>query len=193
MKLSVAAMLAEAREEMARLRQTRAETEMQVVTVLQGVKDGPQGPRGEPGEQGKAGEAIIGPPGETGPPGPPGEAGEEGPPGRDAPTGEVHGLYDRSVAYRKLDLVAYDGAEWRAKYDDPGPLPGDGWALSSRQGDRGKPGPKGERGPPGPPGAMVAEWLVEEYRVVPIMSDGSAGPVLDMRSFFERYHGEAAK
>jgi hypothetical protein len=105
----------------------------------------------------------------------------------------VHGRYDSSAAYRKLDLVAHDGAEWRAKHDDPGPLPGDGWALSSRQGDRGKPGPKGDRGPPGPAGPTIAEWVVEGYRAAPLLSDGTTGPVLDMRGFFERYHGEAAK
>jgi hypothetical protein len=33
--------------------------------------------------------------------------------------------------------------------------------------------------------------LIEGYRAAPLYGDGSAGPVLDMRQFFELYHGEA--
>lgn len=116
--------------------------------------------------------------------------------GRDAPVGEVFGLYDLAKAYHKYDLVAFNGAEWRARRDDPGPLPGDGWAMSARQG---KPGPKGERGDPGIQGPVgkagqtvkITEWIRDGYRALPIMSDGSIGPPLDVREFFELYHSEA--
>lgn len=117
-----------------------------------------------------------------------------GEPGRDALTGEVCGLYEPAREYRKFDLVTFHGSEWRAKHDKPGPMPGDGWALSGQVGGRGKPGEKGERGPPGstgPAGPVIVEWAIEEYRAAPIMSDGSVGPVLDVRGFFELYHGEA--
>ena len=117
--------------------------------------------------------------------------------GEDAPVGEVCGLHDEARRYRKFDLVAWNGSEWRAKYDDPGPLPGDGWALSAKVGKSGKPGdpgPKGEPGLPGrigPPGPAIAEWHIDNYRAVPVMADGKLGPALDVREFFERYHGEA--
>lgn len=160
--------------------------------------DGAQGPQGEAGERGLPGESITGPPGEQGPPGPPGEAGEHGepgPPGEVPYLGEVCGLYDRARDYRQFDLVAFNGSEWRARRDDPGPLPGDGWALSGQAGNRGKPGEKGERGPqglPGAPGPVIADWAIEEYRVVPIMGDGSTGAVLDVRAFFDLYYAEAS-
>jgi Collagen triple helix repeat (20 copies) len=119
--------------------------------------------------------------------------------GADAPVGEVSGLHDPARIYRKFDLVVRDGAEWRAKHDNPGPLPGAGWALSAEQGKRGKPGEKGERGekgecgPPGKSAPTIVDWAIEEYRAAPIMSDGSTGPVLDLRGLFERYHGEAVQ
>lgn len=116
--------------------------------------------------------------------------------GLDAPVGEVRGLHDSAAQYRKFDLVSFNGAEWRAKHDDPGPLPGEGWAMSAKQGKRGEPGPrgidgKGAPGLPGPSGPRIVDWQVDGYRAVPVMSDGETGPPLDMREFFEMYHAEA--
>jgi hypothetical protein len=116
--------------------------------------------------------------------------------GENAPVGEVCGLHDPAKVYRKFDLVVRDGAEWRAKSDNPGLLPGAGWQLSAEQGKRGKPGEKGERGEkgatgPAGEGLTIVDWAINDYRAAPIMSDGSIGPVLDMRGFFERFHGEA--
>jgi hypothetical protein len=114
--------------------------------------------------------------------------------GRDAAEGEVCGTWALGRRYRKFDLVAMDGCEWRARRDDPGALPGDGWALSAVQGKRGGKGERGERGERGEPGSAgphITEWLVEGYRAVPLLSDGSTGPVLDMRQFFELYDSEA--
>jgi hypothetical protein len=37
----------------------------------------------------------------------------------------------------------------------------------------------------------IVDWAIEEYRAAPIMSDGSIGPVLDVRGFFDLYHREA--
>jgi hypothetical protein len=105
-------------------------------------------------------------------------------------------LFDAAREYRKFDLVTLHGAEWRAKRDAPGPLPGDGWAMASEAGRRGKPGEKGERGERGPPGergAVIAKWSVREFTAIPVMSDGSAGPPLDLRALFEQYHAEAAE
>jgi hypothetical protein len=169
------------------------------------------GPPGERGEKGDPGDAIVGPagpqgpPGEsiTGPQGPPGESiagpqGEPGPPGRDAREWQVRGLWQPDGTYGRGDLVVFDGAEWRARTDEPGPLPGEGWALAARQGrvgrpgERGEKGERGERGIPGPPGASITGWAIEGFAAVPVMSDGSAGPPLDLRELFELYH-EAAR
>ena len=44
--------------------------------------------------------------------------------GRSAPGGAARGLFDPRIKdYRALDLVAFNGSEWRAIKDDPGPLP----------------------------------------------------------------------
>lgn len=174
--------------EIERLRAERAEFELRVERAvaekLASLKDGPPGPQGERGAQGEPGEGIQGPIGERGIPGPPGEPGE-------APyVGEVCGLFDPARDYRKYDLVCYQGAEWRAKVDGPGVLPGDGWALAAKAGPRGKQGEAGPRGAAGPPGAVISGWTVRDFHAVPLMSDGSAGPPLDLRSLFEQYHAE---
>jgi hypothetical protein len=155
---------------------------------LAAVQDGPPGPQGSPGERGEPGEAITGPPGDQGIQGPPGEPGPQGP---EPYVGEVRGLYDPARSYRVFDLVSWHGSEWRARHDDPGPLPGDGWALSGQAGSRGKTGERGERGPPGLAGATIVDWAIEDYRAAPIMSDGSTGAILDVRNFFELYYGES--
>lgn len=175
-----------------RLRAGQAEFELRVERAvaerLAGLKDGasgPTGPIGERGERGEPGEAVPGPRGE------PGEPGATGPPGEVPYVGEVRGLYDPDGSYRKYDLVTMHGAEWRAKCDAPGLLPGDGWALCSKAGERGK---RGDIGPRGLSAAAVtiSEWVVRDYRAVPVMSDGSVGPPLDLRMLFEQYHQEAA-
>jgi len=114
-------------------------------------------------------------------------------PGRDAPVGRVCGRYDPAAAYRMFDLVTHANSEWRARRDDPGPLPGDGWAASAAQGKRGEKGERGERGPAGLSAPRLVSWKVDGYTAVPVMSDGSTGPVLDVRQFFERYHDEARR
>ena len=157
-----------------RLRAGQAEFELRVeravAAKLAGVKDGPPGPQGEQG--------TAGPPGE---------------PGEVPYVGEVCGLFDPEREYRRFDLVSLHGAEWRAKCDAPGPLPGDGWALGSKAGERGKRGEAGPRGERGMPAASIAEWRVRDYRAVPVMSDGSLGPALDLSALFAQYHTEAAE
>jgi len=174
-----------------RLRAGQAEFELRVERAvaerLATLKDGPAGAQGERGERGEPGEAVVGPPGPEGVPGPPGAPGE-------VPyVGEVSGLFDPEREYRKYDLVSLHGAEWRAKCDAPGPLPGEGWALAAKAGERGKRGEMGPRGERGMPAPIIAEWQVRDYRAVPVMSDGSIGPALDLRMLFEQYHQEAAE
>jgi hypothetical protein len=107
--------------------------------------------------------------------------------------GEVCGLYKADGQYRKFDIVVQNGAEWRAKKDDPGLLPGDGWALSAQKGERGNKGERGDLGPRGPVGQAaprIKEWLTKDYQAIPVLDDGTLGPALDVREFFELYDGE---
>jgi len=188
LRLSASAMHAEIREQMAALRTTLAEIELRAERRLAELKDGPVGPQGSPGERGEPGEGIVGPPGEPGPPGPPGAASEiPGPPGPEPYVGEVCGLFEPARSYRKYDLVTWHGSEWRARCDEPGTLPGDGWVLTAQSGSRGK---AGDRGPVGPPGPAITGWQMRDYRVVPVMSDGSIGPPLDLSALFELYDAE---
>jgi hypothetical protein len=100
--------------------------------------DGAPGPAGPPGEPGPAGL-----PGAEGPAGPPGPAGIAG---TNARQWRHRRYYDPKQAYAEGDVVAHDGGSWLAVCDEPGPLPGDGWAQLTTRGQRGKPGDKGERG-----------------------------------------------
>lgn len=125
-------------------------------------KDGVDGAPGERGEAGPAGETgpagvagLQGEPGVQGEPGSagadgingaPGEAGQPGKDGADAYHGEARGLFNATATYRALDVVSFNGCEWRAKRDDPGDIPGDGWMLSASKGKRGDRGEKGAAG-----------------------------------------------
>lgn len=105
-----------------------------------------------------------------GPPGPQGE------PGRDGVTGEARGQFDAGEVYAKHDRVASNGSEWIAKYDNPGPLPGEGWMLGA-QGKKGK------------PGVGIQRAVTKGYAVVLETTDGKA-LTLDLRGMFERYDEE---
>ncbi len=158
-----------------------------VAERLAALKDGDPGAPGARGERGLPGEAITGPPGEPGIQGPPGAASDiPGPPGPEPYVGEVCGLFDPERQYRKYDLVTFRDSEWRARCDEPGELPGDDWALSARAGSKGKQGERGERGP----AISIAGWEQRDFRIVPVMSDGSIGPPLDLRAIFEQYDAE---
>jgi len=155
---------------------------------------GPQGERGEPGPAGEKGEqgeqGLSGARGEQGEPGAQGERGEQGPPGergepgergldgKDAYPGEAKGLFDPEADYRALDVVSFNGSEWRAKVDNPGPLPGEGWMLSASKGKRGERGERGERGLQGlegGPGLGILEGHIdtEELKLKFTKEDGS--------------------
>ena len=78
------------------------------------------------------------------------------------------------------------------------PCPGAGWQLLASRGSRGDRGPKGERGLTGPRGergqaaATIQSWQIDRahYAATPIMSDGSAGPALELRALFEQFVSE---
>ena len=152
--------------------------------------DGPAGPAGERGMVGERGamgdpgrDGRDGRPGEMGergldgPAGPVGAMGDRGPSGEPAYGGSARGLYGATETYRAMDVVSYNGSEWRAVRDDPGELPGDGWMLGAK-GSRGKPGERGERGmagpqgPQGPTGNGLADIIIENGVLVFLMTDG---------------------
>lgn len=129
--------------------------------------DGAPGADGAPGRDGIDGN--DGAPGIDGAPGAEGAPGTDGAPGRDgadAYAGEARGLFDPEAVYRAMDVVSFNGSEWRAKTDAPGELPGEGWMLSAsrgKRGERGEPGGSGRDGTPGAPGkdaaAIVAGYV----------------------------------
>lgn len=97
----------------------------------------------------------------------------EGPAGRDgvdAYAGEAKGLYDPEAEYRSLDVVSFNGSEWRAKKDNPGELPGAGWMLSANRGKRGE---KGEAGPQGDDGVSIVAQYVRGNELVTTLSNGN--------------------
>ena len=70
--------------------------------------------------------------------------------------GRARGLHNPAETYFAMDVVSFNGSEWRAIRDDPGELPGSGWHL----------GAKGARGKPGPPGVHVTGIETVGYCVV---------------------------
>jgi len=111
-----------------------------------------------------------------GEPGPAGMPGPAGPAGRDGATGEPRGKYDGKEFYQKLDRVSFNGSEWIARKDPPGPLPGDGWML-------------GAMGKKGRPGIGIQNATIRDYALVLEMTDGKTLSI-DMRGMFERYDQE---
>jgi len=110
----------------------------------------------------------------------------------------VRGTYNDDVEYRCLDVTMTNGSSFVALVDKPGPCPGADWQLLASRGSRGDRGPKGERGLTGPRGergqaaATVQSWQIDRahYAATPIMSDGSAGPALELRALFEQFVSE---
>ena len=111
----------------------------------------------------------------------------------------MRGTFDETADYRRLDVVAFNGGSFVARKDAPGPCPGSGWQLLASQGKRGVAGARGERGERGPKGdpglsgATICDWKIDRarYVAIPIMSDGSEGPPLELRGLFEQFLHEA--
>jgi hypothetical protein len=118
--------------------------------------------------------------------------------GRDGNSITVRGTFNETADYRRLDVVALNGGSFVALKDKPGPCPGSGWQLIVNQGKRGVAGEKGERGSPGPKGdagasgATICDWKIDRarYLAMPVMSDGSHGPQLELRGLFEQFFAE---
>jgi hypothetical protein len=86
--------------------------------------------------------------------------------------GAAKGLYDPSAVYRAMDVVSHNGSEWRAKRDDPGDLPGDGWMLSAGKGKRGDKGDPGRAGKTAPSIAATYVDAAEMTHVI-TLDDGT--------------------
>lgn len=117
---------------------------------------------------------------------------QDGRDGADAYPGEAKGKWEPAAptgTYRALDVVSWQGSEWRAKHDDPGPCPGDGWMLSASKGKRGEKGDKGDRGDKGTPGAPGASFAAgyidtEKLQLVLTRDDGEE-VTIDLQPFAE--------
>jgi len=95
----------------------------------------------------------------------------------------VRGTYQAGISYTRGDIVALDGGSFLARKDAPGRCPGPDWQLIARQGQRGV---AGERGAPGRDAPRITGWVVDRgaFTVAPKFSDGSTGPVLELRELF---------
>jgi hypothetical protein len=157
---------------------------------------GAKGDQGDQGNPGEKGEAITGPAGRDGidgKDGAPGERGERGLPGEPGVDGRSFNMrktYDPAEKYFQNDVVTLNATWFVARKDDPGTCPGADW----KAGPVGKTGPKGEPGAPGEPGKVrdVVSWDVDRkrFQAVPILSDGSKGPPLNLRPLFEQFQAE---
>jgi hypothetical protein len=96
----------------------------------------------------------------------------------------IRGTHDPKAEYLANDMVAKDGGTFVARRNNPGPCPGTDWQLMARQGQRGI---AGERGAPGRDAPRIVGWVVDRgaFTVAPKLSDGSTGPVLELRALFE--------
>jgi hypothetical protein len=158
LRLQVAALLAEIRQEMAALRADRAELGLGIAARLAELHDGTEGPKGEKGDPGEAIVGPIGPPGPAGPPGEgiagpqgergeqgfPGEAiagpnGEQGPPGPPGPPGrfKTPSAWTRGVHYDG-ELVTHGGSTWCAARDTAEEPPHDDWLCVAEAGRDGQ-------------------------------------------------------
>ena len=110
----------------------------------------------------------------------------------------MRGVYRSGERYQVLDIVSKNGGSFIARRDDPGECPGDGWTNLSLPGKRGAEGPVGPKGDKGDQGARgdaaptILEWVLDydNYRAIPVMSDGSPALVLELRGLFERFFDE---
>jgi len=112
--------------------------------------------------------------------------------GRDGESLTVRGTYDPRDTYAHLDVVAYNGASFAARKSAPGLCPGPDWQLLAKIGKRGPPGARGImgiRGERGEAAAAIHAWEIDRarYTATPIMSDGSRGPLLELRALFEQF------
>jgi len=109
--------------------------------------------------------------------------------GADAAQIEVQGTWSADETYRRLNVVAMNGATFMARSDDPGPCPGDGWQLMSAQGKRGPQGERGmagERGERGATGATIKGVSLDDFGVFSFDLTNGLTVQCDARPVLER-------
>jgi hypothetical protein len=95
-------------------------------------------------------------------------------------------LYDPEKNYSAMQVVALNGGAFVARHDNPGPCPGDGWALLASQGKTGKPGPKGDPGPRGPAGPTVVRLIVDDTGMLTLVNADGSKIECDLYPLLER-------
>lgn len=110
--------------------------------------------------------------------------------GVDAYAGTACGLFQPDALYRAMDVVSFNGSEWRAKSDNPGALPGEGWMLSAQRGKPGKAGDPGKPGLKGNPGASFIGGKIDadDMQLKLVRDDGETVSI-DCLSFAEIVRG----
>lgn len=94
--------------------------------------------------------------------------------GADGQSFEILGTFDADCEYRKMNVVALNGASFAARRDNPGPCPGDGWQLIAAQGKRGDKGERGAKGDRGPAGPSVTGMTISDQGLLVLTNaDGS--------------------
>jgi len=97
--------------------------------------------------------------------------------GKDADEIDVRGTWDAASVYRRLNIVALNGAAFIARKDDPGACPGEGWqviAMRGKPGEKGVQGQRGERGEQGLAGPAVLHLQADDNGLVTLINaDGS--------------------
>jgi hypothetical protein len=113
----------------------------------------------------------------------------------------LRGTYDSAETYKHLDVVMINGSSFVALKDNPGPCPDSGdWHLLASRGSRGQRGAEGARGLMGLRGERgaaaptIRDWVIDRarYTATPLMSDGSRGPLLELRALFEQFFLETS-
>ena len=109
----------------------------------------------------------------------------------------MRGTYSSQCGdYRTLDIVALNGGTFIARSDTPGPCPGAGWQLIAspgKRGEKGPMGPRGEKGERAAPASVITGWQIDcdRYLAIPVMSDDTHGPPLELRGLFEQFQLES--
>ena len=90
----------------------------------------------------------------------------------------VRGTFDAASIYRRLNIVALNGAAFIARKDDPGPCPGEDWQVIAMRGKPGQPGEsrKGDKGDSirGEPGPGVSALMIDGQGLMTLVNgDGT--------------------